>query len=135
MSATTETAQLQAWYRDKFDVLAHAADRRAEIRARHICCALRPHVVITNIYCGMGTWTLDGDNVPVRYDDDSLGAVRVEDVFDVFDKRRCVAKVENITPEAEALLKELEELLSWWVETTGGNDVDIDVPDSPEVKS
>jgi hypothetical protein len=127
----TPSDQIKEQYKMEWRVLAQKVDACVEARVRHICARLRGRtpINITRIDCGMGSYALSGDDYPVYHDDGSEGSHNVEEIFDFVPTRgRKYDTPVGVTHEEFRLIEELEDLLSWWVDTTGGQDVDMANP-------
>lgn len=73
------------------------------------------------LLCGMGTWTVNGPDFTAVDEDDDDDETQCE-IFKLFEF--CVTPKGLTTDELQALT-EFNELCNWWIDTTGGADVDF----------
>jgi len=128
----TPTDRMKDQYAKDLELLQRRFDKEAAARVAVICTALRPRFNIQKVLCGMGTFVFVGDDLTITYDDDaeeSGSATVAVDICQLLNvnpvSERSLSRYVDATPEDIEHLRELEALLVWWVDTTGGEDVDI----------
>lgn len=119
-----------AHYDKKWEALTADIDRKCERRAKTLLNDLKP-LGIKSVTMSMGTWSFNGPDIEVRWQDGETGT-RMLDELDgwvkdgwVTDRNPLWAPVVNLNDAERRSLIELIELLDWWVEITGGTDVEL----------
>ena len=122
-------AQIEQQYDAGWSKLASKIDKLCEARVRELvplvtCCT------IEHITMGMGTWSLSGPDFKATWDDDSDGDMELQEIVYWYEGMEATAgrggkiwRPTHIDDNQYAALKELNELLDWWCDRTGGNDI------------
>ncbi len=103
-------------------LLQFEVDKLAAERVRVLVKRMSPFR-ITKILFGNGTFTFDGPNFAVVYDDESRGELPIVELLYYGQYRNFVWTPADMTPRIDEALNELVRLCDWWVDTTGGEDV------------
>lgn len=112
-------AKLKDAWEEEFSALCVRHDQKIEVKVRKLVGDLRV-IRLDQIVMGMGTWTVNGPDVMMSYDDGSEGSRPVDDVI-----QGSWDEVKGIDEREVEILEELIRILDWWTDVTGGIDIDF----------
>lgn len=127
--------QIKERYDAQLQRLEEKTDQWVIPRVQQLCRLLYPTLRITGVNCGMGIWNLTGDPCTVQGRD---GDRHKEKLVHIVNRDWVGGSCQQwdlpvgIRPADFPRLAELRNLLDWWVDTTGGVPIEIDLPETCE---
>ncbi len=109
------------WEAEKFK-LQLKIDQMCIYRTRLIVSSIK-HFRITKVLFGNGGWSVEGDDFPITYDDESQGSAPIVRIMCYHRYQDFMWTPDGLTLVESELIKEFIELCDWWCDITGGEDV------------
>lgn len=112
---------------DRIMKLDATTDRYCEERVRQLVKQL-PRFQIQALIMGMGTWTVNGPDITFIDEDGETVEREISELFDWVDSENQFGTNEEpaILMDGDFdLLLEFYDLCSWWIDATGGLDIDF----------
>ena len=101
-----------------FDIVTN---RQCKQRVFDLIGLLAPRFKITEIKIGMGVWVVNGSDFFVK-EDKKIRMLPLSGIFDWLTEHR-IPLVKGLSKKHVALFLELQDLLDFWMEKTGGEDI------------
>lgn len=117
---------IQGCWDQTMATLMRNTDERCDTRVRQLNTRLK-RLKIEKLICGMGTWTFDGPEFNSVNDEGEEWDYKINDLYDIYTGE---VGPDDLTDDEEKALTELFELVMWWVDKTGGHDVEFNDKDA-----